>query len=276
MTYASLMVHLELGCSNAGRLKIAAALAERFHAVVIGIAACQPVHIIYSEGFVAGSLIEQDQEEIDRQLKAAEQEFRQVLREGTNTLGWRSMVTTAPLADYLAHEARRADLFITGVDRNRSMFDTSRHVNTGDLVLQIGRPVLIVPIASSSLNLEHVLVGWRDTRETRLAVFQALPVLKAAERVSIVEVAAENQLDEARKNLKDVGAWLNYHSVMAEAIVIPASGDDAASLNAFAIDQKADLIVAGAYGHGRLREGVLGGVTRDLLLRADRCALVSH
>jgi nucleotide-binding universal stress UspA family protein len=63
---------------------------------------------------------------------------------------------------------------------------------------------------------------------------------------------------------------------VAQAIVSPSGGEDSARLGELAREQKADLIVAGAYGHNRLREWMLGGVTRDLLMCADRCSLVSH
>ena len=71
-------------------------------------------------------------------------------------------------------------------------------------------------------------------------------------------------------------AWLRWHDVVAEPLVLASNGDDVGVLNAIAQELAADLIVAGAYGHSRLREWVLGGVTRDLLLRANRCSLVSH
>ena len=66
MTYATLMVHLELGHSNAGLLQVAGDLAERFHAGVIGIAACQPVQIVYGEGYVSGDVIAPCAQPLDR------------------------------------------------------------------------------------------------------------------------------------------------------------------------------------------------------------------
>jgi nucleotide-binding universal stress UspA family protein len=276
MTYATLMVHLELGHPNAGLLQIAGNLAERFDAGVIGIAACQPMQMVYGDGYVSGTFVEQDREEIDREMKAAEAEFRGVLQTRVETLRWRSTVTFGPLSDYLAREARSADLVITGVDRNNSLFDSSRHVDMGDLVMQIGRPALIVPTTVDKLALERAVVAWKDTRETRRAVFDALPLLKTATHVTVVEVAAEDNLDAARTHLEDVVGWLKQHGVVAASLVSPSTGDDSTRLNTIAREQGADIIIAGAYGHSRLREWVLGGVTRDLLLNAECCSLVSH
>ena len=84
------------------------------------------------------------------------------------------------------------------------------------------------------------------------------------------------ELEAAKKRLEDVQAWLQAHGIKAGILAAAATGDDAIRLNAIAREHKADLLVAGAYGHSRLREWVLGGVTHDLLLRAERCVLVSH
>jgi nucleotide-binding universal stress UspA family protein len=276
VTYSTLMVHLELGYSNAAVLQVAGDLAARFDAAVIGIAACQPMQILYGDSYVSGDLIDQDREEIEKELKEAEAEFRNVLQPRVETLEWRSTVMLASLSDYLAQEGRGADLLITKVDPPGSIFDTSKRIDTADLVMRIGRPVLVVPTAAATPKFERVVVGWKDTRETRRAVFDALPLLKKATHVAVVEIAAKEELAAAHAHLKDVVAWLKRHGVMAEAIATPSTGDDTTRLNAIVAEQNADVLVAGAYGHNRLREWVLGGVTRDLLLRSARCAFVSH
>ena len=274
VTYTTLMAHLELGRSNAALLRIADDLAERFDAGVIGIAMCQPMQIIYSEGYIPGDIIAQDREQREKEIAAAEDEFRHALP--IRASGWRSAVTPDPLSDYLARESRAADLIITGVDHNASFFDNSRHVNTGDVVMQVGRPILVVPTAVSGPGFDRVLVGWKDTRETRRAISDALPFLRKAAHVTIVEIVEAEELAKARERLDDVVLWLSRHGVVAEPIATPSTGEDAHRLHALALEHKAGLIVAGAYGHSRVREWVLGGVTRDLLLRAGRCALVSH
>jgi nucleotide-binding universal stress UspA family protein len=142
--------------------------------------------------------------------------------------------------------------------------------------MQLGRPALVVPTTIHTLKLNHVLVGWKDTREARRATLDALPILKKAARVTIVEIADEKDSSAGRTHLEDVASWLKRHGVSAEQFVSPSSGNDAMRLNTIAQGQGVDLIVAGAYGHSRLREFVLGGVTHDLLLCANRCSFVSH
>ena len=275
MTYATLMLHLELGQSNATRLAVAGDLAQRWGSSVIGIAACQPMQMVYADGFVSGDVMAQDQAELTKELKFAEAEFRESLQSRVKQLEWRSSVTFSRLADYLARESRSADLIITGVSGG-DLFDASRSVNTGDLVMQAGRPVLLVPRGASALALERVLIGWKDTRETRRAVVDSLPLLRKALQVAVVEFAVEDDLADARNRMQDVTQWLARHGIAAEAQALLSSGDDATALYAHAQDQRAEVIVAGAYGHSRLREWVLGGVTRDLLISANRCALLSH
>jgi nucleotide-binding universal stress UspA family protein len=276
VTYKTLMVHLQLRQSNDGVLRIAADLAERFHAGVTGIAVCQPMQIVQGDVYVSGDLIEQDREEIKQEIRIAELAFRQALGLCAGPVEWRSAVTIAALPGYLANEACGADLVITGIEPDASLFDGSRHVNIGDLAMQAGRPVLIVPAGIDRLNLERVVVGWKDTRESRRAIADAVPLLIRAGHVSVVEIAAESDLASARARLADVVAWLGRHGVVATPIVSESNGDDAGLLAAFARDQKADLVVAGAYGHSRLREWAFGGVTRNFLRHADQCLLVSH
>jgi nucleotide-binding universal stress UspA family protein len=276
VSYATLMVHVELGKSNAGILNIAAGLSARFQASVIGIAACQPAQFAYGDGYISGEFVEQDRAEIEREAKEAEAEFRALLESRVTDLDWRCAITLAPLADYFAREARSADILITAADRGGSLLNNSRHVNMGDLVMRAGRPVLLLPPDAVKLQPERVLVAWKDSRETRRAALDALPLLELASHVTVVEIASEQDMIEAARRLDDVVGWLTRHGIVAEPLVAPSTGNDALSLATIAREQAADVIVAGAYGHSRLREWVLGGVTSDLLLGTNRCSLLSH
>jgi nucleotide-binding universal stress UspA family protein len=274
--YATLMVHLELGHPNTALLQLAGDLAERLHSSVVGAAMCQPMPIIYNDGYIPSDVIEQDRQQIESEMKAAEAEFHAVLGGRVEISGWRSIVTSMALSTQLANEARCADLVITGVGPKASLLDVSRHLDLGDFVMHAGRPCLIVPEGTASLGLGHVVVGWKDTGETRRAARDALPLLKQAGRVTVAEIAPEEDLANASGRLREVVGWLKRHGIEANPLAARSTGDDAAALEAIIQDQAADLLVAGAYGHSRLREWVLGGVTRNLLLRASRCSLVSH
>jgi nucleotide-binding universal stress UspA family protein len=281
MSYAVLMVQLELGQANAGALAIAHDLAGVFDAHVIGIAVRRPIEIGYGDGFIYGDgmvtagFIDQGRAELDAEALAAEQAFYARFADRAGRIDWRSISTFAPLADQLAIEARSADLVISHI-ASRDLLDATRRVDTGDLVMQAGRPVLIVPPKCAGLALNHVMLAWKDSRETRRAVADALPMLKKAARVTVVALAGKDELAQTEAAVTHVLGWLGHHGVGAERLVETAGGDDADQLQRIALTQGADMIVAGAYGHSRMREWALGGVTRDLLMRDDRPALVSH
>jgi nucleotide-binding universal stress UspA family protein len=278
-TPASLMVRLAAGVPNDALLLFTADLAARLKVIqVIGISACQPVQIYGSpDMYVPPQYITWDREQIDKELKAAEDAFRAAFEGKVTSLEWRSTVITYGLiADYVAEQMRAADLLITAAEEGGSLFDRTRHVNVADVVLRAGRPVLVVGSAVDKLDLRSVIVGWKDAREARRAVQDALPVLRLADRVTVVEVAAAKDLADARARTEDVADWLARHGVAASVHAVAAANEEATELWNVAKELDAGLLVGGAYGHTRLREWVLGGVTRDLLLRPARCSLVSH
>jgi nucleotide-binding universal stress UspA family protein len=266
----TLMVHLELGVANTGLVAIAADLAKRLDARVIGIAVGQPLRVSYGDVYLSAETIQDDRDQLDRERADAHAE----LAAACPGADWRGGVTLAPLDDFIAWHARACDLLLTGADRGARAFDTTRRVNIASLVMRIGRPVLVVPGDATALSLDTVVVGWKDNREARRATLDALPLLRIAGAVRVVEIATD--VAAAQAHVADVAAWLAGHGVTATAHTVAATGDDALQLAMFADDADADIVVAGAFGHSRLREWVLGGVTRDLLANPRGCALVSH
>ena len=275
MTYAILMVHLELGQPNAGLLRVARHLAGRLGAGVVGIAASQPIQAVFGGSYATGEAVQHDGEQVETEVAAAEAEFRNEFQAYPEPVEWRSTVIFGSLCDYVASEARCADLVVTGVSP-RSLLSGSRCLDISEFTMKVGRPVFIVPRSIEEVKLDSVVVAWKDTREARRAAYDALPILKMASHVSVVEIATDDGLADACLHVQDVVAWLKRHGIAAEAVTSGSTGDDAELLRFIAEGRNADVIVAGAYGHGRLREWVLGGVTKDLLLRAERCSLVSH
>jgi nucleotide-binding universal stress UspA family protein len=276
MSYATLMVHLDLNASNEGILQLTGDLAERFEASVIGIAACQPLQMIYGDGYMLADIIEQDRVEMEKEMLTVESRFRAALHNRAKEIHWRSTMTLAPIADYIAHQARAADLIIIDPKGGDSKLDPSRRVDVSDFVMRAGRPVLLVGTGETTLNLQNALVAWKDTREAQRAVANALPLLKKAAHVTVVEVAAEEDLAHAREHVNDVSEWLKRHGIAAEPFAAVTGADDASRIEMIVKEKGAGLVVAGAYGHSRVREWVLGGVTRDLLMGKGRSALVSH
>jgi nucleotide-binding universal stress UspA family protein len=276
MSISTLMAHVELGLPNDHLLSITAGLAEKFQASVTGVAASQPIQVLQGEVYVAADLVQLDRDQIEREAHEAEARFRAVLSGKAKHLTWRSTVTCLPLADYIADQARAADLIITAPDRGGLPFESSRRTSIGDLVMRAGRPVLIVPAGVDSLDLKSIIIGWKDTREARRAVADAMPLLEKAVEVSVVEVADRTDMASAEAHVREVARWLGGHGVSAKPMAVKADGDVSAQLEHIAQENDAGLVVAGAYGHNRLRESVFGGVTREVLMRPRRCTLVSH
>lgn len=275
MTYRTILVNLEAGRSNTHLLDAAKQVAERFQATVIGSTACAPIQLLYGDGQAYGDIFEQDNKEIELEINVAEAEFRDAFGNQPCVLDWRSAVLMTSLSDHLAQEASRADLILTHADTAGS-FNVARQVDTGALVMQAGRPVLVVAPTTAPFRMERFVLAWKNTREARRAVVDALPMLEKASHVDIVEIAAQEELAAAQTHLDDVVGWLTRHGVVATAHARLADGDDDVWLDSMLAERDADIVVAGAYGHSRLREWALGGVTRTLLKHTFRSSLLSH
>lgn len=275
VTYATILVNLEAGRSNAHLLAVARKITERFQAGVIGSTACAPIQLIYGDGYGYGDVLEQDSKEIERETAVAEAEFRDAFGNQTRFLDWRSAVVVTSLSDHLAEEASRADLVLTHAEAPGS-FNVARQISTGDLIMQAGRPVLLVAPEAVPFRMDRFVIGWKNTREARRAVADALPLLRKASHVDVVEIAPQDGLPAARSRLDDVAAWLGRQGVAADVHARQADGDDANWFDSMVAERDADIIVAGAYGHSRVREWALGGVTRTLLKHPVRSSLVSH
>ena len=274
MRYATLLVHMIVGRPNGAVLQVAGELASLFGARTVGIVACQPVQSISVTEYGDSAVVGIDPDVLDKGLQDAEAEYRTAFDSAQSPLEWRSSDGSVAPHQYLAQEARCADIIITS-PASADRFYTSRHVNTGELVMHAGRPVLVVPHAGVSPPFKNVVVAWKDTREARRAIRDAMPLLKAATHVTVVEIASEANEPEALGRLRDVIGWLGGHDIKAVSMVSPSGGDDASTLDAILERLEADLVVSGAYGHSRLSEWAFGGVT-DSLLRTSRCVLMSH
>ena len=271
MSYATLLVVSDLNPKSANRLKIAANLAERFKARVIGIAAQDvivPLSMAQSDAFADADVWAQAQAEIARHLQLVEQQFREAFKDHANQIEWRSAV--AEPVSFITEESRAADLIIAGKTTDETLLDPT------DLVMRAGRPALLIPDEAESLKAERVLISWKDAREARRAIRDALPFLRLAQKTIVAEIDEDENPAAASRRVADVVAWLATHGVQANGVSEAASESPAAQLGKIAAREDADLIIAGAYGHSKLREWVFGGVTRDLFLKSSRAQFFAH
>lgn len=273
MTFSTIMVHLDIDRPDDACLRIAGDLAEQFDAKLIGVAAADLESSYYEQGVFAQELFEQLRSDITKRLAEAEERFRSVASQHARKIEWRSAM--ARPADYVSREARAADLVVTGAIRDGLLSDRPGRLNPGDLVMQAGRPILVVPPEAKYLKLNCAMVAWKEAREARRALSDALPLLRKAKEVVVAEVI-EDEADRAaaRSRLDDVASWLDRHGVAASGRVFHFSGGEDPLEKLW--EYGADLLVAGAYGHARLREWIFGGFTQNLLRRSPRCALLAH
>ncbi len=275
MTYATVMVSLALDESNEARLEAAGQIAERFDSGIVGIAAAQfspPVY--FTSGEQAQNLIDQGQALIKKRMSELEVQFREATKNRAKYVEWRCAIDFP--ARYILQEARCADIIVSGGQSN-AFSDPFALASPKDLVMQAGRPLLIAPDNVSWLDLRSVLMAWKDTPEARRAIAYSLPMLRKAKEVTVAEIVeAGDNRSAAVSRVRDVVAWLSRHGVSASEVVPEDGGDVIAQLDAIAANVGAGVVVAGAYGHSRFRELILGGMTQHLMTQSSRCVLLSH
>ena len=272
-TYATLLVHAEPGFSSSHRVEAAARLSRNLGARLIGLGAETFDAALYSvpfTGYAAGEWVSLVQEQIGKSLVASEVAFRRDAA-GAET-DWRTIQDYPHRA--LVHTARAADLIVVSPRSDRSALQSA---DPADVVMSAGRPVLIVPAGRAHLVGKSIVVAWKETRECRRALTDALPFLQRAEDVIVLAVVKPGMADVAVFETDDVVANLKRHGVEARPLVtsidhqaVEEEIERVADLNG------ADLIVAGAYGHSRLREWAFGGVTDNFLHQPGRFVLLSH
>jgi nucleotide-binding universal stress UspA family protein len=266
------MVHVDFDGHSDSRIRIAADIANRFDAVLIGVAGWLPSR----ERWLAAEF-ELGDDRLDRisvELDRLAERFRGVAHRTVRNMEWRGSFHFP--REVIAAEARAADLVVIG--SHPVAEDVYHAFDPGMVLLNAGRPVLVVPDAlANAFAGERALVAWKDTREARHAVQSALPYLRMAEHIALVEVAEEVLEPAARERLNDVEKYLLRHGIAVNTkAVLHPHGSISDQLRDEAKKEGVDLIVAGAYGHTRLGEWVFGGVTRGLLQKSEVCCLFSN
>jgi nucleotide-binding universal stress UspA family protein len=218
--------------------------------------------------------IRESVDEAAERLRAA---LEEVKREHSLEVEWRCLDGVGSIV--VPQHARFADLCILSQDVSAAATATG-YTFSEELLFVSGRPVVFVPAQGSFDTLgRHILIAWNSSRASTRAVNDALPLIERAEQVTVLAVnpaefaerygalPPEKMVEHLRRHGASVeGIWLN---------IIPV-GSIADAVQAEAHKVGADLIVAGAFGHPRLWEKLLGGVTRDLLARMNLPILMSY
>jgi nucleotide-binding universal stress UspA family protein len=262
MSYKSILVNLDIDGPVVPVVKVAIGLAARMEARLIGFCAADaPIPLSGPESSgLAAEVWMQMREDIQSRFKVLRGKF-ETLVAGTVENGWRDALDNPTHA--LAYESRAADLIVMGAVEGAATGDAYRRADPGSIALQAGRPLLVVARGAEQMPMKNVVVAWKDTREARRAVADAIPLLKLADKVTVMAVVPE--IDQwVRTGLADVVAFLGTHGVKAHPELVEGT-DEHLTLFRSLDNSGADLVVSGAYGHSRLREWAFGGVTRSLL-----------
>ena len=273
MEIRSILVNVDIGSPESASLRYAIDLASKTGASLIGLAADQPNVAYAGWGGEAAALdvYSLERAEIETQLGQAESAFQTVVPKAIERQ-WRGYVTDRTRA--LIETARIADLIVTA-SNTTNVFQQQHVTDLGSLVLSTGRPVIDVASGATSAKFEKIVIGWKDTREARRAVTDALPFLKMAREVTALTITEGDSVEE-RASLGDLLAWLKGHDVTARSDVIGNPGNYQDVLESHALSLNADLLVIGGYGHSRMREWLLGGVTRSVLGASSLNRLLSN
>ena len=277
MAYKEILVVFDNAAAAARRVAPAAALAAQFGARLTGFFATgYPISSAYGDLSGWAELVEAYMQAQRGEASAAEAAFRHALGAHQLTGDWQYREAEATAS--IVAEAALFDLVVIG-QPNPDMALGNFGLHPEEVVLGVGRPVLVVPYAGDFPALgKQVLVGWNRRREAVRALYDAMPVLERADAVSVIEVdPAETILNEPIVSAEAVAQALTRRGIKAKAESEASGGlpvDDV--LLSRAADRGADLLVMGAYGHSRLREYVLGGVSRGVFRQMTIPVLMAH
>lgn len=172
------------------------------------------------------------------------------------------------VAQTLAERSRAYDLSILEASETMRLLIES-------VLFESGRPVLLFPSDNFCGRIDAVAIAWDGGTTIARALTGARLLLEHASRVVLISVTDDKQIDEHSRD--HLAAALRKAGLAVDVTAVQASRDSPASvIQAAALERKADLLVAGAFGHSRLREFILGGVTRSLLTRLEMPALLCH
>lgn len=265
MAYKSILVHIDDTVGIESRIRLAARLAHEEKGRLIAFATpfavpevamaaggrrtfARPVSTLATAG----------------QLEALFK--REVAPYGIDT-SWRECWDSP--TESVADACAAADLIICG-----NAEPLAERLAVDDVIMSSGRPVLVVPPGIDHLRTSHVLVAWKNTREARRAITDALPILGRSTVVTILHI---DESGEGASAGDDVEGFLFEHGIGASKTTLHAkTGAAGDQIIAFARGHAVDLIVLGAFGHSRAREWVFGGVTADLLARSPVPCLFSR
>ena len=272
-----LVVNLTGGTAQDFAADYAISMAKLFAAHVGGVGfVYEPVIPGSLLGGIPTDLIEAQREENAKTAKAAVARFDAAAKQAGVSAESRILdASIEGAADLFGRIARRFDISVVGQARPKE--GATEELLIEGALFESGRPVVVVPfVQTQGIRLERVLVCWDGSRPATRAIADALPFLQRAKAVDIVAVSGERGKGRELAGT-NMARHLARHGITVELKRVNAGdGDVAAAIRAHAVERGADFMVMGGYGHSRLREFILGGVTRTFLASSTIPVLMSH
>ena len=255
----------------------AVSVASALDAHIAGVAfVYDPIVPISGTGYIPVEVIETQQVDNQAAAQAAVDRFAEATRlAGLSAEPLTLSASLAGAGDQFGRIARRFDLAVVGQAEPET--STVEDIIAEATLFESGRPIIVVPyIQKTALKLENVMVCWDGGRQAARAIGDAMPLLARAQRVEVVIVTNERGKQDQIEGA-DIGQHLARHNLKVEVHRITGGDIDVAdALLSHAADSGTDFMVMGGYGHSRLREFVLGGVTHSILRSMTVPALMSH
>jgi nucleotide-binding universal stress UspA family protein len=272
-----LVVNLSGGEPRDAAADYAISMAKAYEAHVVGVAfVYEPVIPGSLLGGIPTDLIEVQREENAKAAKAAVANFEAGARAAGVSAESRLLdASVAGASDLFGRIARRFDIAMVGQAKPEQ--GVSEELLIEGALFGSGRPIIIVPqVQTQPIKLDVVMICWDGSRPAARAIGDSIALLERAKTIEIVVVTGERDKsgEITGTNMK---RHLARHGVNVEIKRIAASNADVqGAILAHASDSGADFIVMGGYGHSRLREFILGGVTRSILKAMPVPVLMSH
>ena len=282
MSYKDILVHLDPSPRSAVRLTIAADLAKKSGATLVGLHCYElpgaEIFVgdppMYFDARQVGEMLDRMRADKDAQCAKLRTAFEAETTARGIKSEWRQV--EGPTADVLSLHGRYADLLVVG---QPAPDGPDAGVIDPALLMGSGRPLLVIPYAGNFATIgQTILIGWNATPEAAGAVADAMPLLHHAKKIIVVAINPRNGITaHGTKSADDLIHHLARHSIQAEARHLAADDiSEGEALISYISDVSADLLVCGMYGHSRLREMAFGGATRSLLIAMTVPCLLAH
>ena len=272
-----IVVNLSVGEKPGPARDYAVSLAAAFDAHLAGIAFLyDPIVPVSGAGYIPANVIDAQERDNEQATRAALDQFNAACaRAGVSAEPLTLSASYGGVGEQFGRIARRFDLAVVGQAEPET--SAVEEIIAESALFESGRPVIVVPyIQKAPLKLNNPMVCWDGSRAAARAIADSIPLLAKSERVDVVIVTNERGKQDEIEGA-DIGAHLARHGLNVE-IRRTALGDIEVAdvLLSHAADAGSDFIVMGGYGHSRLREFVLGGVTRSILRSMTAPVLMAH